>query len=147
MEPVRAPVVTGGGRRYAVEVRSSDLPALAVLAEALRERGADLGVEADGVAVLTVAGLALREALWASPSDADVRQARSQAARIARSPEGEVRALADLYALPGRFRPVRPPAEAVGLGDAIERVPPDRVRALLDRFRAARPVSILPSDE
>ena len=144
-DSIRATVEVTGSTLHMIDVRSSDLPAVAVLAEALRTRGADLSIEADGVAVAMTP--IAQEGVWASLSDAELRQARSGAAQAARSPAGEVRALAYLYALPGRFRPVRPPAEAVDLADAIERVAPDRVRDLLDRLRAARPLTILPPDE
>ena len=121
-----------------VTVDADDLAAVAALDALVRTR--------TGEAALSV-GPGGRRSLQSSRAgalddavpDAAIRAARSTAAAEAESGGGVVDALARLYALPGRFRPVRPPQVVRDLPGEIGRTPPERVRTLLDRLRSALP--------
>lgn len=132
--------------RAEIPVTWTDFPTVVVLIEALTARAGrplSLAVEPGGrLALHAPDARTLRE--WLAPlSDADLREARSRSARDVAAPEGLVVALGALYALPGDFRPVRPPAEARALTDRVQRMPPDRVEALRQRLAAAPVTSLV----
>lgn len=70
-------------------------------------------------------------------SAAEVDAARRRASAAAASDAGLARAFADLWALPGRYRPARRPDDAVSLPAAIARTPSGQVDDLLRRLLAS----------
>ncbi|WP_412063277.1 hypothetical protein [Rubrivirga sp. IMCC45206] len=127
----------------AVDADWDDLAATRILEQALADR-------ADVTLSLTGGRLTLRAVDGPSPADlfaplADtaVRAARDAAEVEARSPAARLAAFADLYAVPGRYRPARRPHDAAALADQIARTPPARVAALLRRFAATPDLAVL----
>ena len=133
--------------RSVLDADWSDLPALLVVAQVLRERSApsdplalvfdpatgDLRLEA------RASSRRLLDA-WLAPAAPDVlRSARDAAAAAARQPAGVLLALDALYQLPGAYRPARPVADARALADRVARATPEQAGALLARLSAANP--------
>ena len=127
------------GRRVAVDW--DEWPAFLVARRVVLERAPQSRVTYDPSAERAVLEVGALEAAAAfrPVDDAEARRVRSQVAARWSSPDGVVDALATLYGLNGQFRPARPPAEAVGVGERIERTPPSRVNEILRRFASAAP--------
>ena len=145
-----APEPVASALRSEVAATWEDLPAAAVLAQALadRDRAARLTFDGhDSRVRLSVDGPASRADTFRPFTDDALRQARATAAGEAATPDGRLTALATLYEIPGAFRPARRPDEAVTLADRIERTPPDRVATLLRQLADAAVLSAPSSPE
>ena len=140
------PTEWGGGiTEWAVPAGWEDRPAALLLREVLAAR-------AGHAAQTEVSFDAARETLRlrlasAMPSDehsllapieaVEVDAARRRAVDRAASAAGVADAVAELYGLPGRFRPARRPEDPTVLAAAIAWTPADRLDALLQRLLAS----------
>ena len=120
-----------------LEIQWQNVPALWIVRRVLRERGGESGLAWQGTRmVLRADSLTLDR--WASPVPAgDVARLRDEAVAYARSRDGRIEALSDLYHVDGRIRPVAPPASALTLARRIAQTPVQRVDDLLARLASA----------
>ena len=143
---LRARFVSTGGIQIAdrpgqqrVSVDADDDGVVLVLAEALRRRGgaANVAFDPTGPAAVLVGAL---DATSFSVTEVDAARAAVLADRDARSPAVlAASALADLYRLPGRRRPARPPAFAFERTRRVQVTTARAVSSLASRLAAAPP--------
>ena len=132
--PVSAASVRGGW---------DDLPSVLVLDRALSDRAGRLGGEADVLFDAAAGRIVVQSdvpaaALFEPFADDVLRRFRDEAAVAAASTAGRLDAFVYLYSLPGTFRPVRDPYDAVRLAGHIARTPPSAVADLLAQLSGAR---------